>query len=143
MLNFTAKDYKYGDLNLVLDKQISIKGVFLSSCTLENYDECISRVGTKSGPGFEICQWNYHLKTFKEVGRYPDCIKIDLLPLGRRYVSEKQLQEFKKYLNKEVNATGILKSVKVGAKGTNCEMTQIGCEREVIIFIPEKIEIVE
>ena len=139
----SSKYYSYGKLKLPLNKKIMIEGVFLSNCTLENWSECINRMGTKGGPGFEICEWNYKVKTFKEVGKYPDCVHIDLLPFWPKYISKDQLKEFKEYLNKKVKATGILRVERIGSKGPNCELSQAGCEREVVIFIPEKIEIVE
>jgi len=139
----SARYYSYGGLKLPLGEKITIEGVFLSSCSLENWDECIERIGTKSGPAFEICEWNYKIKTFKEVGRYPDCVHIDLLPLSPKYISKEQLQGFKKYLDKKVRATGVLKVEKIGSKAPNCELLQVGCEREVVIFIPEKIEIIQ
>jgi hypothetical protein len=78
----------------------------------------------------EVCEWDYHIKT-EEVDRHPNCITIGLLPLSADYISDKQLQEFKNYLNKKVEITGIMKSTKWGVKGKDCEMVQIGCERDI------------
>ncbi len=132
---FDKQYYQYGSSKLVVGEKNTARGVFLSSCSLENYDDCLSRAGMKSGPAFEVCEWDYNLRTFKEVGRYPNCIFMG-------DVSDEQLQEFKNYLNKEVEITGTLKSIKVGSNSEGCEMLQIGCERDTTILVPEKITVI-
>jgi len=32
-----------------------------------------------------------------------------------------------------------VKSIKWGVKGKNCEMAQIGCERDMILIVPDRI----
>jgi hypothetical protein len=51
-----------------------------------------------------------------------------------------QVLKYKNYLKKKVKVTGIVQLIKYGSKDPRCELSQIGCEREVMILIPEKIQ---
>lgn len=112
------------------EKKEILSGILLSSCSWED-NKCF----VKAGPAFELCEWDYLVKTFKEVGKYPDCIWLDVWP----YQNE-QVLKYRNYLNKKVKITGTIESIKYGSKDENCELTQIGCERDTIILKPEKIE---
>ena len=115
----------------------TFRGILLSSCNLENYDECISRIGMKSGPEFAVCRNNIKVL---EAPKNSDCITI-VSPLNSESISDKQLREFKNYLNKEVEISGTERTIKRGVSGPNCNMVQIGCERDIDVFILKTIRI--
>ena len=71
-LYFNKQAYQYGTSKHVVGKQYTIMGVLL--CDWRD-NKCNP---PKAGPSFELCEWDYTDKTFKEVGRYPNCIIVDI-----------------------------------------------------------------
>ena len=52
---------------------------------------------------------------------------------------DERFAEYEKYYKKRLQLTGVVKSIKWGVKGKNCEMAQIGCERDMILIVPDRI----
>ena len=132
---------EYGDLVMTPGNKYTVIGVLLSSCFKKDESGEIKMSGCGglfSISDFEVCEWNSYIYSFKEVGRYPNCIGFSVENLSK---IEELLRPY--YLGEKVIITVNAKSTKYGSKDENCDLSKIGCERDIMVYDLENINKLE